>query len=306
MAKRKGKIRIRNTLYQTSQLRTAAVLLVPSLAFLIFTFIMPMFQVVQLSLTDFNMQTGIMNSVGLENFSYLLQNDRFWLSMWNTCKYAGFKLVVDTALALAIALLLDRSVPVKGFLRSTYFAPVVVPVVASSLIWIWFYDPSIGPFNQILNWLGLPTSQWLYGENSAMISILIFSLWKGVGYNMVLFLSGLQNIPDSYVEAARIDGATEWEVFRKIKWPLLKPITSFIIMIGIINSFKVFAEINVMMPAKGPTSSTLLAVVYIYEQAFTRGRFGRASAAALLLFLVIFALTMVQRRLGGKKTVDID
>ena len=178
-------------------------------------------------------------------------------------------------------------------------------MVASSLIWIWFYDPSVGPFNQILSSLGLPTSRWLFHENTALLSILIFSVWKGLGYNMILFLSGLQNIPDSYLEAARMDGATETEVLFKIKLPLLRPITSFIIMIGVINSFKVFTEINVMTPEGGPLGSTTLIVNYIYDQAFTSGRMGRASAAALLLFVVIFLLTELQRAINAKKHVDL-
>lgn len=306
MKKRKGKIMIRGTLYHTSDMRAATVLLIPSLAFLIFIFVMPLIQVVQLSFTNFNMATGEMKGIGWRNFEYLLGNERFWLSMWNTCKYAFAKLTIDTVLALMIAVMLDRNVPLKRFLRSTFFAPVVVPVVASSLIWIWFYDPSVGPFNQILAWLGLPTSKWLYDEKTALWSILLFSIWKGVGYNVILFLSGLQNIPDSYVEAARMDGATEWNVFFQIKLPLLRPITSFVLMMGLINSFKVFTEMNVMTPDGGPLGSTLLAVSYIYEQAFTNGKMGRASAAALLLFLTIFILTQVQRRVGGSKTVDYE
>ncbi|HOQ63771.1 MAG TPA: sugar ABC transporter permease, partial [Clostridia bacterium] len=251
------------------------------------------------------MITGTGTNIGLRNYRYLLNNDRFWNAMFNTVKYAAFKLTVDTTLALLIAVMLDRNIPGKRFLRASYFSPVVVPVVASSLIWIWFYDPSVGPFNQILSFLGLPTSRWLFHENTALLSILIFSVWKGVGYNMILFLSGLQNIPDSYLEAARMDGATEMKVFFKIKLPLLRPITSFIIMMGVINSFKVFTEINVMTPDGGPLGSTTLIVNYIYDQAFTSGRMGRASAAALLLFVVIFLLTELQRAINAKKHVDL-
>ena len=292
--------------YDLSEVLVGLFLILPSVLFLLFIFVIPVIQVIQLSFTNFNMATGEMGNIGWRNFTYLLGNEKFWMALWNTCKYAVAKLTLDTALALLIAVMLDSHVPAKRFLRSTYFAPVVVPVVASSLIWIWFYDPSVGPFNQILEWLGLPTSRWLYSEKTALWSILIFSIWKGVGYNMVLFLSGLQNIPDSYVEAARIDGASEWRVFWKVKFPLLRPITSFVLMMGIINSFKVFTEINVMTPDGGPLGSTTLIVNYIYEQAFTNGRMGRASAAALLLFLIIFVLTQIQRRIDARKTVDLD
>lgn len=300
------KFRFFGKTYETSEALVGLFLILPTLAFLTFIFVIPVIQVIQLSFTNFNMATGEMSFIGWRNFEYLLENEKFWMSLLNTCKYAAAKLTLDTALALLIAVMLDSHVPLKRFLRSTYFAPVVVPVVASSLIWIWFYDPSVGPFNQILEWLGLPTSRWLYSEKTALWSILIFSLWKGVGYNMVLFLSGLQNIPDSYLEAARLDGASEWKVFWKVKFPLLRPITSFVLMMGIINSFKVFTEINVMTPDGGPLGSTTLIVNYIYEQAFTNGRMGRASAASLILFLIIFTLTQVQHHLDARKTVDLD
>jgi ABC-type sugar transport system permease subunit len=281
-------------------------LMIPTVAFLAFTFVIPVVQVIQLSFTKFNMATGEMKQIGLSNYTYLLKNDRFWLSMWNTCKYSFLKLTLDTALALLIAVMLDQNIPLRSFLRSTYFAPVVVPMVASSLIWIWFYDPAVGPFNQILEWLGLEKLKWLYHEDTSMLSILFFSIWKGVGYNVILFLSGLQNISDSYLEAARLDGASEWQCFWKIKFPLLRPITSFVIMMGIINSFKVFTEINVMTPDGGPLGSTLLIVNYIYEQAFTHARMGRASAASLLLFIVIFVLTQIQSHIDSSKTIDTE
>ena len=292
--------------YSWSETGFGLLLMIPTIAFLVLTFILPVVQVVQLSFTNFSMQTGKMDFIFLDNYKWLLKDDEFWLSMWNTVKYSVLKLTLDTFLALFIAVMLDRNVPLKRFLRSTYFAPVVVPVVASSLIWIWFYDPQVGPFNQILQFFGLEPLKWLYHEDTAMISILLFSLWKGVGYNMILFLSGLQNISDSYIEAAQLDGATEWQCFWKIKFPLLRPITSFVVMMGIINSFKVFTEINVMTPDGGPLGSTQLIVSYIYKQAFTNGRMGRASAASLLLFIVIFVLTQVQNRIDASKTIDLE
>lgn len=300
------KLKLFGRSYATGEVVVGLTLLIPTFAFLIFTFIVPVIQVVELGFTNFNMATGKMKFIQFQNYSFLLADDEFWAAMWNTVKYSVLKLTLDTALALFLAVQLDKNLPLKRFLRSTFFAPVVVPMVASSLIWIWFYDPSVGPFNQILQFFGLPASEWLYHENTAMLSILLFSLWKGVGYNIILFLSGLQNIPDSYTEAAALDGASRWQMFWKIKFPLLRPITSFVIMMGIINSFKVFAEFNVMTPDGGPLGSTKLIVSYIYEQAFTKGRMGRASAASLLLFLVIFILTQVQSRLDAKKTISID
>lgn len=311
---KKGAVRLFGREYKTNEMIVGILFILPTVAFLIFTFIIPVIDVVELSFTNFSMSAGTMKGVGLGNYKDLLEGfftkeyweDGFGQAMRNTVIYSLLKLTLDTGLALFFAVLLDKNVPLKKFLRSTFFAPVVVPMVASSLIWMWFYDPNVGPLNQILQFVGLPESKWLYSEKTAMLSILFFSLWKGIGYNIILFLAGLQNISDSYVEAAKLDGASEWQLFWRVKFPLLRPITSFVIMMGIINSFKVFAEFNVMTPDGGPLGSTKLVVSYIYELAFTRGRMGRASAAALILFVIIFVLTQIQSILNAKKTIDVD
>lgn len=301
-----NRVRVLGKTYEKEQLVTAGIFSIPVLVAMVVLFILPVVQVVFYSFTDMNTTTGKGSFVGFENYKYLFSDTRFGKALRNTVLYAVLKLIFDTGLALIIALLLDSNVPIRKFLRSTYFAPVVVPVVASSLIWLWFYDPDVGPLNTILTALGLEPLQWLYDSKTALISILIFSIWKGVGYNVILFLTGLQNIPDSYVEAAKVDGATNWQSLIHIKLPLLKPIASFIIMIGIINTFKVFAEVDIMTPKGGPQYSTALIVNYIYEQAFTRGKMGRGCAAAILLFIIIFVLTQIQHRMDASKTVDYD
>ena len=292
--------------YETAQIKAAAVLLLPSLIAIILLFLTPAVQVVVYGFTNYNLTTGLRPCNGIDNYHYIFTDDRFYKALRNTFTFAFLKLVLDTSLALAIAIMLDSRIPFKKYLRSAYFAPVVVPVVASSLIWIWFYDPGIGPFNQILTTLGLPTSQWLYHENSALLSIIIFSIWKGLGYNTVLFLAGLQNIPNSYIEAAQVDGAKPYQILFKIKLPLLRPIISFVLMIGIINTFKVFAEVNVMTPKGGPLYSTALMVNYIYDTAFTSGRMGRACSASIILFVIIFIMTLIQTKLDSSKSITLE
>ncbi len=300
------RVMIRGKLYEREQLRVAMVLLLPTCIALIFLFIIPAIQVITYSFTNFSLTSGQKDFNGIANFRYIFTDTKFFKALGNTFTFAFLKLIFDTSIALMLALMLDARIPMRRLFRSMYFAPVVVPVVASSLIWIWFFDPGIGPFNQILMAVGLPKLQWIYHENTALLSIVLFSIWKGVGYNMILFLAGLQNIPDSYVEAAKVDGAKSLQVLFLIKLPLLRPIISFVIMIGIINSFKVFAEINVMTPKGGPLYSTALMVVYIYEQAFSNGRMGRACAASLLLFIIILLLTTIQHKMGTKKTIELD
>ena len=299
------RLRIFGRVYEREQVVAAAILMTPVLVAVFMLFILPVVQVVYYSFT--NMTTSKRGTfVGIENFKYLVGDSKFFKAIGNTVLFACMKLVFDTGLALIIALMLDSHIPLRKFLRSTYFAPVVVPVVASSLIWIWFFDPDVGPLNMILEKLGLEPLLWLNSKSTALVSILMFSVWKGLGYNVMLFLTGLQNIPDSYIEASKVDGATWWQSLIKIKLPLLRPITSFIVMIGIINTFKVFAEIDVMTPTGGPGYSTAMIVTYIYEQAFTRGKMGRACAASIILFVIIFILTQIQSRMNASKTVDYD
>ena len=292
--------------YETGQIRAAAVLLMPTMVAIVFLFIIPVIQVVMYSFTNYTLTTGVKEFNGVANYTYLFSDDRFFKAIRNTFTFAGLKLIIDTSLALSIALMLDSRIMCKKYLRSAFFAPVVVPVVASSLIWIWFFDPGIGPFNQILSALGLPTSQWLYHENTALLSIVMFSIWKGLGYNVVLFLAGLQNIPTSYIEAAQVDGAKPHQILFMIKLPLLRPIISFVLMIAIINTFKVFAEVNVMTPKGGPLYSTALMVNYIYDTAFTSGKMGRACSASIILFIIIFTLTMIQSKLDTRKHITLE
>lgn len=308
-AKKAKKLTLRGETYSWKEIGVGWMLLIPAIAFLVFTFVIPVLQVIQLSFTNYNTITGAMSPAGFSNYVYLLTGDTsadFYQSLGHTLVYAVVRIGFDVVLALLIAVLLDTHVPLKKYLRASYFAPTVVPVVASSLIWLWFYDPGVGPFNQILGWIGLPASKWLYHESTALISILIFSIWKGLGYNMILFLTGLQSIPDSYVEAARIDGASSWQIFWRIKLPLLRPVMSFVLMMDIIEAFKAFTEVNVLTPTGGPLRSTVLIVNYIYELAFSNGRMGRASAAAMILFVIIFVFTLIRNHMDASKTVDYD
>jgi len=296
---RSGNSKQRN--FKHDQYLAAMVMISPLLITLIMLFLLPVVMVIAMSFTNWSMTTPVREYIGLRNFSFILKDARFWKALTNTVYYTGLKLILDTTLALFIAVLLDKKLRLRRFFRIAHFAPVVVPITASSLIWLWFYDPGIGPLNQILKLLGLPAMQWLYSEKTALLSVIIFSVWKGLGYNVVLFLAGLQSIPESYLEAARVDGANEWQVFSRIKLPLLAPITSFIVMMGIINCFKVFTEVDVMTPNHGPLESTLLMVSYIYDQSFTRGKIGRGAAAALILFVIIFIFTMIQRTFTRKE-----
>ena len=298
------KLTVRGEKYHLGETTVAYTLLLPTILSLILLFVLPLIILLVLSVNDFRVTRGVLDFNGIENFVYLIKAERFWKAMRNTITFAVVKLGLDVILALGIALLLDSKIWFRKFMRTVYFSPVVVPVVACSLIWLWFYDPNLGPLNQILGWLGMEPLQWLYAEETAMASVIAFSVWHGLGYNVMLLLSGLQGVSGEYLEAAKLDGATDMQVVWHIKLPMLMPIISFVISMGIINAFKAFSEVNVMTPDGGPGYSTAMMVNYIYELAFTNGRFGRGAACSIILFCVIYALTQLKDKIGGSKELD--
>ena len=293
----------RNKKYETSQVITAISLLVPTIVMVSIFFIIPLFSVFSYSFTNMNATTGVSRFVGWKNYNYLLTSPAFWKSLKNTLIFTLVKLTSEIVFSMIIAVLLDRNLYLRKYLRISFFAPVVVPVVASSIIWIWFFDPTLGPFNQILSFIGLPKSKWLFDESTALMSIVMFSVWRGIGYDIIVFLAGLQGISDSYVEAARVDGASSLIIFFKIKLPLMKPIIAFVTMMGFIGAFQSFTEVDIMTPTGGPGGSTQLIVNYIYNQAFGNSMMGRGTAASIILFLIIFMIIVIQKTLfdGGKE-----
>ncbi len=298
------KFTVRGEKYHLGETSVAYALLLPTLVCLIVLFVLPLLILLVLSVNDFRVTKGVLDFNGLDNFVYLFKADKFWKAMRNTVIFAVVKLGLDVVLALGIALLLDSKIWFRKFMRTVYFSPVVVPVVACSLIWLWFYDPNLGPLNQILTWLGMEPSMWLYAEETAMASVIAFSVWHGLGYNVMLLLSGLQSVSGEYLEAAKLDGASDMQIVWHIKLPMLAPIISFVISMGIINAFKAFSEVNVMTPDGGPGYSTAMIVNYIHELAFTNGRFGRGAACSIILFCVIYTLTAIKDKIGGSKEID--
>ena len=272
-------------------------MLAPSLLVLLIFVILPVAMAFGLSFTRWELRSTARSFIGLENYRDILGDQDFWRVLGNTVYFTVLKLPLDIVLSLAVALLLNRSIRGLSFYRMAYFTPVVTSAVAASAIWLWIYQPNFGLANASLQALDLPAQTWLSNPDLAMPAIVLMSLWKGLGYNVVIFLAGLQNVPTVYQEAAQIDGANAWQRFRHITWPLLSPVTYFVLIIGVINSFKVFTQIHVMTPTGGPLGSTAVLVFYIYEQAFQKFSFGRSAAVAFILFAIVLALTFVQRRI---------
>ena len=279
---------------------TAWLLLTPALVCLLTFTVFPICRSLYLSMCKYTMITPQPQWIGLKNYDFLIGNAMFSKAFINTCFFTIGKLTGEVVLALLLAVLLDMKVPCRKWLRMSYFAPVIVPVVAASTIWMWLYDPSVGPLNELLRMVGLPTSNYIFSADSALASIVVFAVWRGVGYDIIIFLSGLQGISDDVIEAARIDGANEWNILTAIKLPLMAPIISFVIMMGMIGCFQAFTEVDIMTQG-GPNNATILVVNYIYNQAFGNAKMGRGAAASVLLFAVIFVLTLIQKTMSDRK-----
>lgn len=286
--------------YSSGEVIAAYLFLLPALIAIGVIIAYPLVEVIRLSFTNSIMSTGASSAVGWKNYLYLIKNTKFQRSLINTVTFAMGRVVLGVPLALIMALLLDCRVPARKFVRVAHFAPVVVPVVATAMIWRWFYDPGVGPLNQVLEFFGLARCRWIYAEETALFSILIFAVWSYFGYNVILLLSSLQNITDSYLEAAYLDGATELQATRYIKIPLIRPVISFVAITEIINGFNTFTIVNILTPNGGPKYSTELAVNYIYDQAFVNGYIGRGAAASMLVFLILLIFTIIQQNISAK------
>jgi ABC-type sugar transport system permease subunit len=194
-----------------------------------------------------------------------------------------------------MAVLLTRRGRGNFFFRTVYFMPVAMSMVVAGVIWRFMFDPGNGLINETLSAVGLPTAQWTGNVQSAMVSVLIVAVWKSAGYFMIILLAGIQDIPSDYIESAQIDGANKWQIFRHIIMPLLRPTSFFVIVILSINSLQAFDQIYVMTRG-GPAQATYTMVMYIYEKAFREWNFGYSGAMAVVLFAMIFVLTLVQVR----------
>lgn len=237
--------------------------------------------------------------VGPGNFQELLSDPSFWNALKNTLLYT-LNVPLAMAISLTVAVMMNRRLKGVAFLRALYFLPSVTSFVAIALVWMWIYHPTFGVANFLLGIVGLAPLQWLNSTSTAMISVIIFSIWLSLGYQMVIFLAGLQGIPEDLYEAARIDGANSWQRFWRVTLPLLKPTTFFILVTSFISSFQVFTSIYVMT-AGGPVRSTDVIVYHIYQAAWEQLRMGYASAMSWVLFVIIMIATWIQFKVIGAR-----
>lgn len=244
---------------------------------------------------SFTNWTGLtsMDWVGLENFRQLLFEDKlFWIATKNTFLYSFGSVTLGTVGALIVALLLNQKLPGTTFLRVVYYMPSIASGVAVSILWIWLFNPQVGLVNYLLGLVGVKGPLWLASQDWALPALVVKSIW-GIGANMIILLAGLQGIPVTLYEAARIDGANKWHEFRHVTIPMLSPVLFFVLVISTISSFQILTDVLVMTQG-GPGTATFVYVFYIYQAAFQYLKMGYASALAWILFAIILALTLLQ------------
>ncbi len=244
---------------------------------------------------DFNIFSGEIGGYGLTNFETLVSDEEFAEALMNTFVYVLFVTPISIILALAVAILLNNIKRLKPIFQSIYFLPFVTSTVAISIVWRWLYHSEYGLINYVLSLFGIDTINWLTNPDWAMPAAIIMAIWKSLGFNILLFLVGLNNIGKTYYDAAKIDGANAWQRFVNVTVPLLGPTIFLVSIISIINNFKVFDEIYALFNGQpGPSNSTITVVYYLYKKFYTEFDYGVASASGIVLFLIIFVITIVQ------------
>lgn len=272
--------------------------ILPSTILLLAFIIYPLISSFYNSFTSWNLITDA-RFVGLKNYTELVKDGEFWKSLGNTLLYAVIIIPFSLVFGFVLAFLIQKPGRMNVIYRTMYFIPRVTSMVAMSSVWLFLYNPQYGFFNTVLSRLGLPTVRWLNEPSSALISVAIIIIWRTIGYATVLFLSGLQNISQSVLEAAELDGVKGLKRIRYIDLPLVSP-TSFMLLILItIDSLKLFTTIDVMTQG-GPANSTQNLVVMLYRYAFQKYQIGYASAVSVILFILILAINMLQMRLEKK------
>ncbi len=283
---------------KSGQSRTAAVFIAPSLIPLVLFLILPMLAAGVLSFTTWDLLSPP-TWVGFENFKALLHDANFRNALQNTLIFIAGYLPLVYILGLSAALALDRKFKGSMALRAAFFLPVITSWVIVALLWKWILNPNGGVVNSALHLFGIQGPGWWTSKSWAMISVIVPSAWKDLGWVMLILLAGLQAIPPEYKEAAAIDGASKRQILLHITLPLLTPASFFVLVISLINNFQVFDQIWIMTSG-GPEGSTSVIVEQIVKNSFAYGKMGYASAMSMSLFAIIMAVTVIQIRLQKK------
>ncbi len=284
------KIRLKN-----NELKATLYLLPALLVIGIFQFY-PIFKSFMMGFyTKFDYLTDTVFETGLDNFIYVLKDPEFLMALKNTCVFAFIAAPLGILVALIIALILNSNIKFKNFFRSAYFLPFVTSTTAVSIVWRWMLNKDYGVINAVLGVFGVAKVSWLTDPKMTIPILIALSIWKGLGYKIIIILAGLQNVDNRYELAGRIDGASRLQRLRHITLPIIKPTMVFLSITSLIGAFKIFDEVYILYQQQpGPLQSGLTIVYYIFEKFYRHWEFSKASAAAFILFIIILAITVVQ------------
>jgi multiple sugar transport system permease protein len=292
----------RSNLYRKEAIFGYLFILPPVVGFIIFGLFPALYSFFG-SFTDWD-GLGRMDRIGWANYKELLGDEQFHKGLYNTF-FLLLGIPLGLVLALMLALGLNRGIPGTTAFRVIYYVPVISSLAAISILWSWAYNGDYGLVNQFLELLGIDGPNWLANKHTVKPALIIMMVWKNLGYTMLLYLAALQSVPKDYYEAAQLDGAGSLQVLRRITWPMLKPVTFFIIVTNIIGGSQIFTEINIMTPTGGPEYSSASVVFYVWQKAFGNLQMGYASAMAVILGMFIFVVTLVQFRMNERSSRDM-
>ena len=266
----------------------------PNMVLFLVFMIIPIFMSFYYSTVKWN-GLGSPQFIGLDNYLYIFKDSVFLRSIFNTFYYTLVTVPLLMVLSLFFAVLLNHKIPLRGFFRSAIYAPAVVSTVVVGTVFIWIFQDQLGLINYIIELLGGEGINWSNDPRFAMIMVIVAPLWQKTGYNMVIYLAGLQGVPTDLMEAATIDGASTWQKFRYVTLPLLRKTHVFVMITCMINSFRSFDLIYTMTQG-GPLNATRTIVMYVYDQAFNKNYYGRAAAAGVVLFVFMVIMTALRIR----------
>lgn len=278
---------------------SAYIMITPFFIFFVLFVIVPIGYNFVNSFTNYNLGKT-RDFIGLKNYINLFSDKNFLQSMYNTLIYAAFSVVPLMVLGLISAVALNGRSKILHVTRALFIFPYITSMVAVSMIWLYLYEPSTGVFNKILLGLGLKPQNWLFDEKLALSCLIVMNIWKNIGYVMIIYLAGLQSIPQELYEAGKVDGASDFKMFYKITIPMLSPISFFIFVTTMIEGFKTFEQVRIMTGG-GPVNSTTTIVHQIYIRAFSEYKMGYASAMSIILLIIIFVITMINLKIGKGK-----
>ena len=276
------------------------VYILPSVLIMCVFTLYPLVRAIMMSFSeDYSLIKGAGKAIGLGNYQQLFSDKDFLKAIRNTSIYVVFVVPLSITFSLIIAVLINNSGKLKGLFQTVYFLPYVTSVVAIGIVWRWIYNSQYGLLNYFLGFFGVDAIGWLNEKQYALPALIIFSIWKSMAFDILIFLAGLQTISKDVYDAAKVDSTPAWRVFFRITVPGIAPMIAYAFIMGIISAFKVYNEVFALFKGSaGPANSAITVVYYIYDEFYNNFNYGVAAAAAVVLFMIIFGLTMLQRGLS--------